>query len=267
MPLDPSAIISSMIGSLIAILGSIAVAVLYIRNQTKSENKKRLHERIQQTYFDKGILQMQAALSEYGTSTVFAFSDARMWLTRCLQHGEGGTELLKDKLEEISKRPAVIDLINHNFSLAMQSFPTLQKFGVTVYVSLKRTFQFYSSILADAVSLRGLQKSIEGASVEEVARSLGVLAQILDMTVMYLEKRFGNVNDYFWQADLESYEEFSQMFLNQKYKAFLTVMDKYLEGLTRLMDSLRSTRSEDRKDATISFSSWLSENMDFNPLG
>ena len=266
MSLDLNVVISSAIGSLIAISGSIAVAILYIRNQNKSEKKKILHERIQENYFDKGILPMQAALSEYGTSAVFAFADARRWMTRCLKDSEGGTKALKEKLEEISKRPAIIDLTNHNFSLAMPWFPSLQKFGAPFYVSLKRTFQLYSSILSDVVSLRGLQKSIEESSVDEVARSLGVIAQILDMTVSYLEKRFTNIADYFWQQDLESYEEFSKLFVEEKYKTFLSVMEKYLEGLTRLMDALRSAKSEDRKDATLSFSGWLGENMDYNPL-
>lgn len=265
MSLDPNTIVSSIVGGLIAISGSIAVAVLYIKNQNKSENKKRLHKRIQETYFEKGILPMQAALSEYGTCTVFAFADARMWMTRCLKDG-GGTKLLKDKLEEISKRPAVMDLINHNFSLAMPWFPTLQKFGTPFYTSLKRTFQLYSSILADVVSLKGLQKNIEASSVDEVARSLGVLAKILDMTVMYLEKRFTSLSDCFWQKDVGSYEEFLKIFLEEKYKTFLSVMDKYLEGLTQLMDALRSAKSEDRARATLGFSKWLGENMDYNPL-
>lgn len=266
MSLDLNTIISSLVGSLIAITGSIAVAILYIRNQNKSEKKRRLHERIQETYFEKGILPMQAALSEYGTSTVFAFADARMWLTRCLKYGEGDTELLKDKLEAISKRPAVVDLTNHNFRLAMAWFPTFQKFGSAFYISLKRTFQLYSSIVADVISLRGLQKNIKGSSVDEVARSLGVLAKILDMTVMYLEKRFVNIADYFWQKDVESYEEFSKLFLGEKYKMFLSVMDKYLQGLTQLMDALKSPRPEDRKEASLSFSKWLGKNMDYNPF-
>jgi hypothetical protein len=75
MSLDLNTIVSSMVGSLAAISGSIAAAVLFIRNQDKSEDKRRLHERIQETYFEKGILPMEGALSKYGTSTVFAFSD------------------------------------------------------------------------------------------------------------------------------------------------------------------------------------------------
>lgn len=266
MSLDLNTIVSSLVGSLIAITGSIAVAVLYIRNQNKSEKKRRLHGRIQETYIEKGILPMQAALSEYGTSTVFAFADARMWITRCLIDGEGGTELLKTKLEEISKRPAVMDLTNHNFRLAMAWFPTFQRFGSAFYTSLKRTFQLYSSILSDVVSLESLQKSIKKSSADEVARSLGVLAQILDMTLMYLEKRFANIQDYFWQKEIESYEELSDLFLEEKYKMFLSVMDKYLQGLTQLMTALKSPRSEDRKETTLSFSKWLNQNMDHNPL-
>lgn len=266
MSLDPNVVLSSMLGSLITISGSIAVAVLYIRNQNKSEMKRRLHDRIEETYFEQGLLPMQAALSEYGTTAVFALADARMWVARCLIHGDGDVKFLGAKLEEIAKRPAVVDLTNHNFTLAMKWFPTLQKFGTAFYTSIKRTFQLYSSLVSDVLSLRHLQRNIKESSVDEVVRSLAAIAQLLDMTLMYLEKRFINLKDYFWQRDLESYENFSKMFLEQKYNGFLSVMDRYKDGLTQLMDALKSPKSEDRKETTLSFSKWLGENMDSNPL-
>jgi hypothetical protein len=266
MSLDPTTIISSLLGSLIGMIGAIAVAFLYIGNQNKSEKKKLLHDRIQKTYFEQGVFPIQAALSEYGACTTFALHDARIWVLRCLTKGEENIKLLEAKLNEILQRPTVMDVTSHNFSLAMKPLPILHKFGIVLYTSVVRTFQLYSSLLSDALSVGHLQQNIKEAGADEVARSLGAIAQIFDLTMMYLERRFTDLKDYFWLKDLESYDDFLEMFSENKYKTFLSVMEQYKEGVTRLMDAMTSSKSEERKETTLSFSKWLDKNLNYNPL-
>ncbi|MGA3190975.1 MAG: hypothetical protein ABSD73_00495 [Candidatus Bathyarchaeia archaeon] len=263
--IDVNVLLNTILGGIITISGSLAVAGLYIRNQNKNQRKRRLQELIQQTYFEQGILPVLAALSEYGTNTVFALADTRIWLVRCFRLGEG-TEVLKTRLEEIAKRPVIVDLTSHNFTNVLKWLPTLQKFGMPLYSSIKRTLQFYSSLVSDATSFSLLEKTIKNSSVEEVARSMGAVAQIIDFTLMYLEKRFTNLRDYFWQQELENYHDFSQVFSDTKYRNFLSVMDQYMKRLTQLMNAMQSEKPEDRPRETLSFSKWLGDNLDNNPL-
>lgn len=264
--IDVNVLLSTILGGIITISGSLAVAGLYIRNQNKNQRKRRMQELIQQTYFEQGIIPVLGALSEYGTNTVFALADTRLWLVRCFRLGEGNVETLKVKLEEITKRPVIVDLTNHNFTSVLKSLPVLQKFGMPLYSSIKRTLQFYSSLVSDATSLTLLQKTIKSSSVDEVARSMGAIAQIIDLTLMYLERRFTNLRDYFWQQESENYQDFLKVFLDTKYLAFLSVLDQYMNGLTKLMDAMQSEKSEDRPRETLSFSKWLGDNLDNNPL-
>lgn len=264
--IDVNVLLNTILGGIITISGSLAVAGLYIRNQNKNQIKRRLQELVQQTYFEQGVLPVLGALSEYGTNTVFALADTRIWLIRCFKLGEGNVEVLKARLEEITKRPVIVDLTSHNFTDVLKWLPTLQKFGMPLYSSIKRTLQFYSNLVSDATSLTLLVKTIKSSSVEEVARSMGAIAQIIDFTLMYLEKRFTNLRDYFWQQESENYRDFLKVFSDTKYRNFLSVLDQYRQGLTQLMDAMQSEKSEDRARETLSFSKWLVDNLDNNPL-
>lgn len=266
MSLDPSTILNSIIGGLIAISGSIAVAALYIRNQNKSEKKRRLHERIQKAYFEEGILPIEAAISEYGTSTVFAMVDLRIWVARCLKFKRGGRKLLEAKIEEISKRPAITDLTKHNFSLAMKWFPTLQRFGMPLYNSIKRTFQPYSTFLSDQLTLEHIQRQIADSSIDEFIRGSAAVAEMLQRTQIYLERRLENLKDYVWQRDYEKYLDFLEMTKEQSYQAFLSELNQYIEHLNKWSDALTSKKSEDRKETSLALSKWLSEHVDLNPF-
>jgi hypothetical protein len=264
--IDVNVLLSTIFGGVITISGSLAVAGLYIRNQNKNQRRRRLQELIQQTYFEQGVLPVLAALSEYGTITVFGLADARMWLGRCYQLKEIDAAVLKERLDEISKRPLIADLSNHNFAGVLKWLPPLQRFGTPLYVSIKRTLQLYSSLVSDVLSFAVLEKNLESSSANEVIRSLGAIAQIIDLTLVYLEKRFTNLRDYFWQQDLEDYNDFVKVFSNTEYRQFLSVVDEYVKGLTQLMDAMHSEKSDDRAKATISFSKWLSETLDHNPF-
>lgn len=266
MSLDPSIILSSIVGGLIAISGSLAVAALYIRNQNKIENKRRLHERIQEAYFEEGLLPIEAALSEYGTSTVFAIADLRIWVARCLKFKRGGPKLLEAKIEEILKRPAITDLTEHNFSLAMKCFPTLQRFGMSLYNSIKRTFQLYSRVLSDQLTLEHIQRQIANSSIDEFIRASAVVAEMIQHTQIYIERRLENLKDYVWQRDYEKYLDFLEMTKEQSYQAFLSELNQYLEHLNKWSDALTSKKSEDRKETSLALSKWLIEHIDINPF-
>lgn len=266
MPLDPNTIVSSLLGSLIGMIGAIAVAILYIRSQNKSERKRRLYERIQEAYFENGILHIEAAISEYGTSSVFAMADLRIWVGRCLKFERGGLELLEAKIEEISKRPAITDLTTRNFSLAMKWFPTLQKFGMPLYNSIKRTFQLYSRLLSDQLTFEHVQRQLSASSIDEFMHGSAAVAEIVQRTQVYLERRLENLKDYVWQRDYEKYLDFLEIIKEQRYKAFLSEWDQYLEHLSKWSDALTSKKPEDRKGTSRALSKWLLENIDHNPL-
>jgi len=265
MSLDPTTIVSSLLGGLIAISGSITVALLYIRSQNKSDRKRRLHEMIQRRYFEEGVLPIEAALSEYGTSAVFAIVDLRTWVGRCLKFGEG-KKLLEAKIEEIVKRPTITDITQRNFVLAMKWFPTLQRFGMPLHDSIKRTFQLYSEVLSDILTFRSVQHQVAESSVEEFMRGSSAVGQMIQATEIYLERRLENLKDYVWQKDFENYYDFQKMFQEQKYTNFLSDLKQYFKYLSDWMDALRSEKSEDRKRTSLALSKWLTENTEHNPL-
>lgn len=55
LTLDESSIIGGLIGSILGIIGSIIVAMIYILNQNKLEKNKRINEQIQKTYVEKRV--------------------------------------------------------------------------------------------------------------------------------------------------------------------------------------------------------------------
>ena len=263
--IDVNVLLNTILGGIITISGSLAVAALYIRNQNKVQRKRHLREMIQQDYFDQCLNPTLGALSEYGMNTVFALADSGMFLGRYIQLKEESPEDLKKKLNEISTRPLLMDLTSHNFTNISKYLPSLQKFGTQIHSVIIRTLQFYSSVAADGTSYIVLKKSSDSGS-EEVSRSLGVLAQIIELTLVYLEKRFINLRDYFLTKELENYDDFSKVFFEKDYITFLSAIEQYMGGLTQLMEAMKSPKGDDRATASLSFSNWLADNMDNNPL-
>lgn len=262
--IDINVLLSTILGGIITISGSLAVAAVYIRNQNKVQRKRHLREMIQQDYFNKCLNPTLGALSEYGMNTVFALFDASVLIGRYIKHEENPDDLER-KLKEVSNRPLLTDLISHNFTHITEYLPMLQKFGTTLYVSVIRTVQFYSSIAADGTSYTVLKKGPD-SSLPEVSRSLGVLAMIVERIMIYLEKRFINLRDFFLTKEIENYDDFSKVFLEEDYSAFLSIIQQYIDGLTKLMDAMKSEKGEDRASASMGFSKWLADNMDNNPL-
>lgn len=265
LPLDPTTIISSMIGSFIAMAGSIIVALLYIRNQNIGEKRRRLNEQIQETYIEQGILPMQEALSEYGINAVFGVKDLTFWAVRTLKL-EKAEELLENKLEEISKRPTIADLTQRKFSFAMESFSYLLRFGPKVYGSIIRTLQHYSELLSDILTYRVVRKNIDSGGIDEFQRGAGAVAQMIQATQLYLQTRLDNLKDYIWQKNFENYTGFLEMLQEEKYSDFVADFEQYNKLLTDWMDSMRSPDPGFRKKASLALSKWLTENTDQNPF-
>ncbi len=265
MSLDLNTILSSMLGSLIALVGSITVALLYIRNQNKADNKRRLNESIQETYIEHGILPMQEALTEYGINSVFGINDLRIWAVRTFKFGRNH-DVLRNKINEIKNRPTITDLISRKFSYAMGSFSYLRRFGMPVYGSIIRTLQHYSEMLSDILEYEQVCKTVEEAGIDEFGRSCGAVAQMVEMSQLYLQTRLDNLKDYIWENDFENYTEFLNIISEEKYTNFVSDLDQYIKLLTALMDSMKGPNPEFRKEASLAFSKWLGENRDKNPL-
>ena len=266
MSLDLGTILNLALGSLIPILGSITVAILYIHNQNEIEKKKRLHETIQRAYFEEGILPVENAVSEYGTSTVFAIYDLGIWVKRCLQSGEN-FKLFEEKIVQISRRPSIIDLTNRNFTLAVKHFPIIQRFGMPLYNSIKRTFQVYSTFLSDILTLENIQRQIEYSSIDEFIRSSINLAGLLQQTEIYLERRLEYLKEYIWQRDYEEYLDFLRINKEQKYQNFISELNQYLKYLDKFWKVFTSeSKPEDRRETSLALSKWLNEHIDLNPF-
>jgi hypothetical protein len=78
--IDVNVLLNTILGGIVTISGSLAVAGLYIRNQNRNQRRRHLQELVQQTYFEQGVFPIMSALSEYGTNTTFALVDARILL-------------------------------------------------------------------------------------------------------------------------------------------------------------------------------------------
>jgi hypothetical protein len=238
---------------------------MYIRNQNLSDRKRRLNEQIQKIYVEQGILPLQEALSEYGVNAVFGISDMRLSSARAFKRGEG-KESLNVRIDEIKARPTIADLIQRKFTYAMEGFSNIRGFGIQVYGSIIRTLQLYSNILSDVLTLEVVLRNISEAGIDEFVRSAAVVAQMIQATQLYLQSRLDNLKDYIWQKDFENYTEFLSILHEEKYKNFISSFEQYNKLLTDWMDSLTSPGSEARKNTSLAFSKWLTENTDKNPL-
>ncbi len=254
-----------MLGSLLAMAGAIIVAFMYIRNQTKNEKRRRLNEQIQKTYIEQGILAMQTALSEYGVSAVLGIHDLSIWAMRAFKL-MNDPKLLERKIEEIKQRPAILDLTQRKFSLAMPSFSYLYRFGISIYGSIISTLQYYSEIFSEVLIYEYVYASIKEIGIDEFGRSGEVFARILELTQLYLQTRLDNLKEYILQKDFEDYTDFLSILQEEKYKTFVSDFEQYKKLLSDLMDATKSEDPEVRKNTSLAFSKWLNENTSKNPL-
>jgi hypothetical protein len=56
------------------------------------------------------------------------------------------------------------------------------------------------------------------------------------------------------------------MFQEEKYKNFVSDFEQYAKLLTDWMSAMKSPDSEARKNTSLAFSRWLTENTDQNPF-
>ena len=122
------------------------------KNQQKMEQKKILNNRITEAYIESGLVQMQYALSEYGTNVAFALSDSGIWSKRAEM--KDNYDILKKKLLEIRNRPIVNQVINRRFELATKTFPYIRQFNSSLFNSIFLTLQHWSNY-SDDITWRG----------------------------------------------------------------------------------------------------------------
>lgn len=267
--LDPTTIVSSLLGSLIAMIAAIVVALLYIRNHNKLENEKRVNERIQETYFEQGILPTQAALSEYGTSAVYAIFDLRLWAARCFKlHGSSktGLKLFQSKINEIVRRPTIKNLSQRDYQLATKCLPSLLTFGTPLYAAIKKTLNLYSRLLSDILNPEVVQRNINESDIAEFERASLAVVNMINAIDFYLETRLTNLMDHIWQKKFESYVDFQNTFHQQEYKNFLSNLKQYLKLMEDWQNALSSPKGEDRERTSKALSNWLVENNEINPF-
>lgn len=268
MSLDPTTIASSLLGSLIAMVSSIIVAILYIRNQNLSEKKRRLNEQIQKTFIEQGILPMQEALSEYGINAVFGINDLRVQAVRSFKYNEG-KKALELKIEEIKQRPIITDLTQRKFNLAMGSLSYLRRFGVEIYGSIIRTLQHCGDLLSDILTYQVTCRQIDEGGIDEFEKGASAVAQMIQTAQLYFQTRLDNLKDHIWEKDFEDYNDFLRMLQEKKYKNFASDFEQYNKLFTEWMDAMKMTDArgaEARKNSSLALSKWLNENTNRNPF-
>ena len=198
MELDLTTVVSGAIGSLIAMAGSIIVAFLYIRNQNKLENIKRINEQIQKTYVEEGILPIQEAITEYALSSIFTILDYRKYMNTTLKR-MNNEDLFLEKIDDLKNRPTIKIMLERQFDSAVDAFPYIRRFGSIVYGSVIRTLQNWSDLVTDILIWSNMKQQIIQAGYEEIDRSLGSVGAFIQESQMYLLRRFDNLKDYIYE--------------------------------------------------------------------
>lgn len=264
MSLDLTALVSGALGSLIAMVGSIIVAFLYIRNQNNLEKTRRINEQIQKTYIEEGILPIQEAISEYAISSIFLIMDYRNEMVRKLKNMKDEKLFLK-KIEEIKDRPTVKILIQREYSSAIDSFPYLRRFGGVIYGTIIKIFQNWSELISDTLEWENMERQISQAGLDEVERSLGSILHLIQETQIYLLKRLDNLKDYIWEHDFETYSDFINILQSEKYKSFIADLEKFNQIYTNIMSAFKDPDSQKRIDASNEFNAFM-KNVIENPF-
>jgi hypothetical protein len=263
--LDPTIILSSIIGGFIAMAASILVALLYINNQNSRERRRRTNEQIQRTYVEQGILPMQEALSRYGSSAVYGLLDLRKVTVKRVKLGKK-EESIEQTILEIKDRPDVADLVNRNFSLAIGSYSYLRRFGSGILGAVTKTLQAYGELLAEMLIYQAVMNRIKELGIDEFERSTIATTQMFEETQLYLQMRLGNLVDHIRKRDFESYTGFLEMLDEEAYQRFASNIEEYNKLLAGWMASFGSPRPEDRKETSLALSGWLVKNRDKNPF-
>ena len=158
MVLDYTTVISGAVGSLIAMIGSIIVAFLYIKHQNNLEKYKLINQQIQKTYLDEGIFPLQEAITEYAISCIFTFMDYRKYLNIMFIDMKN-EKLFIEKINDLKERPPIKDLMQRKFGIAMEPLSHIRGLGNPIYGSIIKTFQIWSELITDVLNWTVMKKT------------------------------------------------------------------------------------------------------------
>jgi hypothetical protein len=263
--IDVNVLLSTILGGVITISGSLAVAAAYIGNQNKSAVKRSVHAIVQEEFFDKGLSLAGVATSSYGTATAFAIIDLRTWMLRCYVLKSVTEDRLKAVLENISKRPDVSDLLDRKLSLAIDSFPVLQKLGMPLAASVGKTLQMFSSMLGDLLNPDIILPQFKN-NPSNIQKSFTSVGNFLGATQGFLSRKLIEIKDYFWCQDYETYLDFLKILQTDRYTRMMDIMEKYQIYVEKSADIFQSPDANERNKLLNEFGKWMDDNIKNNPL-
>lgn len=262
MAVNSDIIINTLIGGFLSFLASVAVAYIYVNNQNSIEQNKRINEQIQKTYFEKGILPLQEAIQEYAEASIFVFHDLSKKVG-IINKYKMDLESLEDVCEEIKSRSIVKSLIQKQFTSATDSFPYIGRFGIQLYGVTIRILQHWSTLIEDSLNYEHLIRQIKEAGLVEIRSGLEGTGSMIQSTQLYLLKRLNNLQDYIWEKQYYSYNDFIEILKTKEYKNFLDDLDQYNKIYTKVMDSMMGVLgSESVEKITKEFSVFSKELVD-----
>ena len=263
--IDYPTIVNTFIGSSLSILGSVLVALLYIRNQNKLENIKKITEFINNKYIEDGLDPLSVAVSEYGISIGFLILDVRKWATRCFINARNES-LFDSEIEKISNRTNIIDLKNRELKLASKYYPNIVSFGSSLQNSIRKTLQMFSTYSMELTDLNSIKEKIM-KDPKETVRSLGDMALLFDMLQRYIVSRLEYLKEYLLRQKLEDINAIFIIDQNEEFKVFQTELKEYISFLDRFVNAFMNVSTpEEREEASLSLSKLVIENIDHDPL-
>jgi len=261
---DVSSIIGGLIGGILGVAGSIIVAIIYIRNQNKSEKNKRINEQIQKTYVEQGILPLQEAIQEYAIGSIFTISDYKKYLINIYSKQNNEKKFL-EMVKSINERPVVKNLIDRQFDSAIDTFPHVRRFGNIVYGIVIRALQNRSDLVRDIMNWENMKPQFSKNDTDEMERSLNGVSALIQESQLYLLKRLDNLKDYIWENDYNNYSDFLKILESQEYRAFLDDLESYNKLYTRIMDAFHDPDRTKMKTVSIEFNEYTKKIIE-NPF-
>lgn len=264
LTLDESSIIGGLIGSILGIIGSIIVAMIYILNQNKLEKNKRINEQIQKTYVEKGVLPLQEAVQEYAVNSMFAILDYKKYLVNIYSKQNNEKKFL-EMVDSIERRPVVKKLMDRQFDSAIDTFPYVRRFGNVVYGTIVRILQNWSDLVRDLMSWENMKPQFSRNDIAEMERSLNGVASLIQESQFYILKRLDNLKDYIWENDYYDYSDFLKILESHEYRAFIEDLENYNNLYTRVMDAFHDPDRTKMKMVSEEFNEYTKKIIE-NPL-
>lgn len=253
--LDESSIISGLIGSILGIIGSVIVAIIYVRNQNKLEKNKRISEQIQKMYIEQGLLPLQEAVQEYATSSIFALLDYKKYFINLYMKQNNEKKFL-DMVNDIKKRPGVKSMIDRQFDSAIDTFPHVRRFGNVVYGVIIRILQNWSDLVRDMMNWENMKPQFSKSDIDEAQRSMDGVVTLIQESQLYILNRLDNLKDYILENDYYSYMDFLKILNTERYKNFIDDLDNYNKLYTKVMDAFTNPDRTKMKEVSLEFNEY-----------